>query len=303
MPTPSSVSPVNSLLSYYAAPGMMSDPGAYAGMLAGLPDDLATLCQVVQNNLIHVFWAERYGRQLSDEEKAPLQLRSVSQKLALMQQADGRPLGAARALEMRQVGNCRDFSLLLASILRHQGRPARARCGFGAYFLPNHYEDHWVCEYWNAEKGRWVLVDAQLDDLQKEAMGISFDTLDVPRDQFVIGGQAWQMCRQGAAAPEQFGIFDMHGWWFIFGNVVRDFLALNKVEILPWDYEMPMFAHRLEDPLPDDPAELEFYDRIAALTLAGNGTFAEIRQMYESDPRWRVPAAWGTPEPGIFIPG
>jgi hypothetical protein len=73
--------------------------------------------------------------------------------------------------------------------------PARPRCGFGAYFLPNHYEDHWVCEYWNEAGGRWVLVDAQLDELQRNVLETSFDTLDVPRDQFIVGGAAWKMCR------------------------------------------------------------------------------------------------------------
>ena len=41
------------------------------------------------------------------------------------------------------MGNCRDFSTMLCTVLRYQNTPARARCGFGAYFLPDHYEDHW----------------------------------------------------------------------------------------------------------------------------------------------------------------
>ena len=89
--------------------------------------------------------------------------------------------------------------------------PARARCGFGAYFLPNHYEDHWVAEYWNAAEERWVLVDAQLDEFQRREMQVAFDPLDVPRDQFIVGGAAWKMCRSGVADPDSFGIFDMRG--------------------------------------------------------------------------------------------
>ena len=54
-------------------------------------------------------------------------------------------------------------------------------------------------------------------------------------DRFLTGGQAWQMCRSGGANPDDFGIFDMRGPWFMQGDLVRDFLALNKVEILPWD--------------------------------------------------------------------
>ena len=35
--------------------------------------------------------------------------------------------------------------------------------------------------------------------------------------------------------PDQFGIFDWHGQWFVQDNLVRDFLSLNKIELLPWD--------------------------------------------------------------------
>ena len=280
------------LLDYYAHAGMMTAPGKHADLLSGLPTNLPALCQVVQQNMLHVFWAERYGRVLSDADKQPLDIRQVSHKLALMRHVDARPLTKARPLEKRQVGNCRDFSLLLTSILRRQGRPARARCGFATYFIPDHFEDHWVCEYWNAEQGRWVLVDAQLDEFQQGVLKPDFSTLDVPRDRFIVAGQAWQMCREGQAQPEQFGIFDMNGWWFIWGNVVRDFLSLNKVEILPWDYEIGFFTHRLEDPFPEDPAEIAEYDRVAALTLAGDAAFPEMRKFHSGDERWRIPVSW-----------
>jgi hypothetical protein len=121
---------------------------------------------------------------------------------------------------------------------------------------------------------------------------VPFNPLDVPRNQFIVAGQAWQMCRTGAAAPEQFGIFDMHGWWFIFGNVIRDFLAYNKIEILPWDWwESPVWNHRLEDPL--EPEErLGPYDRLAALTLAGDACLAEMHALYASEPGFHPPAEW-----------
>ncbi|MBK8331835.1 MAG: hypothetical protein IPL07_05490 [Acidimicrobiaceae bacterium] len=49
------------------------------------------------------------------------------------------------------------------------GRPGSARrCGFGAYFVPGFYEDHWVAEYWDPEERRWTMVDAQLDDTWRE---------------------------------------------------------------------------------------------------------------------------------------
>ena len=277
--------PITNPLEYYACPGPMTDPGEHAALFDGLPADVPALCQAVQGVMLHIFWAERYGVTLSEERKQEVNIRPVAQKLARIRELDDRPLTIARPLDKKLVGNCRDFSVMLCAMLQHQGVPARARCGFGAYFLPNHYEDHWVCEYWNADKGRWVMVDAQLDALQRQVLEIAFDPCDVPRDQFLVGGKAWHVCRTGQADPEAFGIFDMHGLWFIRGDLVRDFLALNKVEILPWD-GWGLIARRDEELSADDMALL---DRIAALTLVDDPPFAEVRAIYERDARLRTP--------------
>jgi hypothetical protein len=276
------------LLQFYATPSELTDPGKHAELFANLPTDIASLCEIVQGIMVHIFWAERYGLSLSDERKAEVQIRGVAQKLARLRELDDRPLTEVRPLERKLVGNCRDFSLLLCAMLRHQGVPARARCGFGAYFLPNHYEDHWVCEYWNADQEHWILVDAQLDALQREVLHPPFDPLDVPRDQFLTGGKAWLICRAGKADPAQFGIFDMSGMEFIRGDLMRDVFALNKVEILPWDFGWGLIT--------DDPIEvkgqtpdLHFLDHLAHLTLGGDEAVTELRALCITDRRLRVP--------------
>lgn len=273
-------------LEFFAAHGPMTDPGAHARLLDELPSDVAGLCRVVQGLMVHVFWADQYGLQLPEERKGELQLRTVAAKLERLLELDQRPLAQARPLDRRLVGNCRDFSVLLAAMLRHQGVPARARCGFGRYFLPNHYEDHWVCEYWSAAQGRWVLVDAQLDELQSSKLAIPFSPLDVPRDQFVVGGHAWQLCRTGQADPNTFGIFDMAGLWFVRGDFVRDVAALNKVELLPWDSWG--IIERPDDQLSAD--DLAFLDQVAAQTSGDVPAFEQVRAWYEHDERLRVPA-------------
>jgi hypothetical protein len=241
---------------------------------------------VVQGLLIHIFWAERYGLKLPEERKEQeVNLRGVARKLKRIQELDTAPLTVERRLEEKLVGNCRDFSVLLCAMLRHQGIPARARCGFATYFLPDHYEDHWVCEHWKADERRWVMVDAQLDAFQREALGIAFDPLDVPPGQFVTGGLAWQMCRAGEADPDKFGIFEWHGIWFVRGDLIRDFLALNKVEILPWDGGWGFLAD-------EQNMEAEIMDSITRLSLAGDEAFAEIRATYESDPRFHIPGEY-----------
>ena len=281
-------SSLDRVLSYYTQPGLMTDPREQAHLFDGLPTSVPALRDVVQGLMVHIFWAERYGLNLNDERKQEVQLRMLPRQLARIQALDPRPLTQPRAMEQKLVGNCRDHSVLLSAMLQHHGVPARARCGFGAYFMPNHYEDHWVCEYWNAGQQRWVLVDAQLDQLMCDVMRVPFDPLDTPCDQFITGGKAWQMARSGAADPDQFGIFDMKGLWFIRGNLLRDLFALNKVEVLPWDHWGLISKDERE--LTD--GDMALLDRVAELTLAGNDCFDEVRALYEHTPSLRMPADW-----------
>lgn len=282
-------------LAYYSRPGMMTNAREYGSMLEGIPDDLGSICKIVQGNLVHVFWAERMGLTLTSNQQLSLQARPVVEKLALMSQTNSQPIIVPRPLQQRQVGNCRDFSVLFCAILRHKGIPARTRCGFGAYFVPDHYEDHWVCEYWNTKTRRWVMVDSQLDLLQRDALHISFDPLDVPPEGFIIAGRAWKMCRTGKSDPDKFGIMDMHGLRFVWGNVVRDFLSLNKIEILPWDGGWGFLNQKLSDPLPDKET-LELYDRIAAMTVNVNKDFRKVLAYYKSEPQLHLPSDWDMSE-------
>jgi len=275
--------PAESILAFYGSPGPVTDFGSHAAIAEALPADIVGMRDVVQGLLLHVFWAERYGVQLAEDRRAELNLRRVDRQLERLLELASSPLSLARPLQRRLVGNCRDFSTLMAGLLRARGMPARARCGFATYFSPDRFEDHWTCECWDAAGGRWRLVDAQLDAFQRAALKIDFDPLDVPRDRFLCGGAAWQACRSGAADPERFGIHDMHGLWFVRGDLVRDFAALNKVELLPWDHG---WGH-LGD---EDEAAYPLMDRIARLSQAPDESFHEIRSLFAADPGFSPPA-------------
>jgi hypothetical protein len=281
-------------LTYYAEPGPMTAPGPYASLLDALPGELPALVKSLQGVMLHRFWAESYGVSLTDERKAEVNLRRVDRQLARIVELDDRPLTEARSHQRKLVGNCRDFAVLLAAVLRHRGVPARARCGFGTYFTPGRYEDHWVCEVWDAAQSRWVLVDAQLDERMIDVLKPDFDPLDTPRDRFIVGGKAWQLCRSGAADPDDFGIFDMHGIEFVRGDLLRDFLAFNRIEILPWDGGWGyMVALEPEQVAP----VYALMDRVAELVRAADASasdddWAAIRTLYEQDAGFHPPADW-----------
>jgi hypothetical protein len=274
---------------YYMNHGPMTAPGANAGEVKALSKDLAAQCQVVQGVLIHRDLARwLYDLPLSDEQQNEAHVRPVSAMLARLRALDSRPMAIAREPAHRLPSVCRHFSLMLTAILREQDIAARARCGFAAYFTPGKFEDHWVCEYWNAAQGRWTLVDAQLDAVQRRALKISFNPLDVPRYQFIVAGDAWQSCRAGRADPDRFGLSHtpgLLGWWFIAGNVVRDLAALNRMEMLPWDVWGAM-------PRPDEQLgekRRAFFDRPAEVTRVPDPSFAELRELYNDD-GLRVPS-------------
>jgi len=273
---------------YYAHHGAMTAAGPHRAELRTLPREIGALCEVIQGMLIHRDMAPfLYRTTLSEEKRDEAHTRPVAAMLARIHSLDAKPLTSPRQPTHRMAAVCRHFATMLTAILREQGVPARARCGFGAYFTPGKFEDHWVCERWDAARARWILVDAQLDAVQREALRIDFDPLDVPRNRFVVAGDAWQMCRSGRADPDRFGLSYIHlqGLWFVAGNVLRDFASLNRVEMLPWDVWglMTMDDAGLTD------QNKELLDRIAALSLAGDDAFTEIRAIYESEDRLRVP--------------
>ena len=81
-------------------------------------------------------------------------------------------------------GICAIFLLPLQRFAGKQGFLPE-RCGFAAYFEPGKYIDHWVLEYWHQEQERWIMADAQLDELQQSALKIEFDPLDIDAEQFI----------------------------------------------------------------------------------------------------------------------
>jgi hypothetical protein len=268
-------------LDTYRTPVAMSDAGRQARLFDGLPHDVGGLAQVVQGLMVHEHIAPAYGLTLGPEQHAQAQLRPVEKILETIAAQDRKPLPIARPAGERVVGVCRHFTLLHVAMLRAQGVAARARCGFGAYFVERMFIDHWVTEYWNEAQKRWVLVDAQLDGRQRELFKIGFDPLDVPRDQFLVAGQAWELCRAGKADPDSFAILDMHGLWLIAGNVIRDVAALNNHEMLPWDVWGAMTRNDAELDLP-------LIDRLAELSHAPDEHPGELQAAYE-DRRIAVP--------------
>jgi hypothetical protein len=280
--------PDHDMLGDFARQSPLSSPGHHAALLSPLPADPASIASVVQGLVLYEHVASAfYGTAIPDARRSESHIRPLERMLDALLALDEAPLSVARPPQKRLVGICRHFTLMALAMLRDKGVPARARCGFGAYFNPGYFEDHWVCEYWNAAERRWALLDAQIDAVWQRQLGIARDMTDVPRDWFLTASDAWSACRSGDLDAARFGIefTRMRGLWFVAGNLLRDAAALNKAELLPWD---TWGLH----PAPNaalDPSELAFFDELAELTRRPDERFRELRALYESDARLRVP--------------
>ncbi|RPI32183.1 MAG: transglutaminase domain-containing protein [Chloroflexota bacterium] len=292
------------ILQYYRQPGAITRIDKYHSFLDWLADDVRVIFQVVQGILIHDSWIEQYGGKIDWSHSYDTQTAYMEDLLDKALQLDPRSLALPRSLESRVVCCCREFATLLCAILRHKGIPARSRCGFGRYFSPDYYEDHWMCEYWDQGQGRWVQVDPQIDPFQQSTLQLDFSPLDMPAGRFTVAGEVWQKCRSGEVDPmrcgipcdpKAFGLESLYGLWFVRGQLLRDFAALNKVETVPLLVRLgkglSWRAWRLVGASDGElsPEDYELLDTIAGYSAWPDRHFEEIRSLYLSNPDLQVP--------------
>lgn len=266
---------------FYATQSRITDPGPQADRYADLPRDIAGISRVVQGLVLHYF-GDKHLYDYPPERTHEVNTRYVADILGRIDELLPAPLDETRPPSARIIGCCRDFTALAVSMLRHAGIPARARYGFADYFVPGYYFDHVVVEFWNGSD--WQLVDAQLGQGR-----FDFDVLNVPRDRFLVGGRAWQMCRIGQANPEHFGLgpdTPVRGWWFIQGRMLLDLAALNRLEMLCWD-EWSYGVESDTDSLSEE--DLALLDHVAAACQQGDAGFEEVRRLFHEEPRLRLP--------------
>jgi hypothetical protein len=91
------------------------------------------------------------------------------------------------------------------------------------------------------------------------------------------------------------GILDVRGLWFVRGQLLRDFAALNKIQLVPYlvrtmrnlDWKSWRLMSLDDNELTD--SELLLLDYIAELTLDADNNIGEIRKMYSENDPLQVP--------------
>ncbi|MFG1684002.1 transglutaminase-like domain-containing protein [Nonomuraea sp. NPDC049269] len=260
----------------YSGPGVFTRLDAdQLPLTKGLPTAPVDICEIAQGLVIQPHDAASLP--IPQERLAEKNLRSTSDIIRSLTSLDPAPLDVPRPAHLRVVGTCRHFALLSCALLRLQGIPARARCGFATYFVPGKSVDHWITEYWRTDEQRWVRIDTEILGSQNLVTAPE----DLATGEFLTGGEAWSLYRQGSADPDSFGVTGVaHAWGVaeIRGNAIRDLAALQKIEMLPWDEWGRMETSYQGATGPDYDSLMD----VIATTCAADNPEA-MAQLYESE--------------------
>ncbi|WP_433656629.1 transglutaminase-like domain-containing protein [Nocardia sp. CA-128927] len=291
-------------ISYYTTQSTFTDPGALVAWVAALDPDPVALREAASGLVFH-FWGNgditEHG--FAPQRRAEIDLRYAEDIFARLFELNPAPLDAERAPTERVVGCCRDFTLLFVAMARHHGIPARSRTGFASYLMPGWAADHTIAEVWDADQGRWRLIDPQFAPGYRDPTdGRLLDVLDMPRDRFLVGADAWAACRSGEANPDRFVVSPeqpapfLRSWPQLRHNLVLDLAALNKHEMILWDIWGP-----LDLSAQVDARTMTEMDALSELLRDPATEIDRIRAAFE-DGALRVPAVVHTATPPAGVP-
>lgn len=252
-------------IDFYRTPGARTVLPALSDRAGELRHEPEDIYRTVRGLVIHE-GAIRYRGLAPEPGQLAGNEAGAGQILDQALQLDPGPLGDARPVRRRVVGQCYHITVLHTALLRGCGTPARARCGFASYFEPEKWIDHWVTERWDA--GRWIAEDADAGRLELS-----------PAD-FRPAGAAWLACRRDGEDPGGYGNRMEWGWPELRGSLLSDAAALLKNEQFMWNgWELAT-----EPPIAD-PEEEAWLDRLAELTL-DDALLPELAARIEANPRF-----------------
>jgi Transglutaminase-like superfamily len=272
---------------YYASHSVESDPKELGELLDALPKDPKPLLDAVAGLILDTALVAPLGIVCPPDSADDIEIRPLREMLARIIGHGSGLLATPRPPEKRFIGACRDYALLACSALRHHGVPARVRVGFANYFEPGFHDDHWITEYWDGAS--WRLMDSELTPGARRHFAVTFDPCDVPRDRFATAGLTWRGVRAGRIDPARCGVWSIGiaGVWFVAGSVVRDLAALNKREMLPWDYWG--ISRGMSPKTPVSEAAAARLDSLAALIADREPDWQALREIYDREEVLRVP--------------
>ncbi len=265
-----------SVLDFYRQYSPYTDPGEYAYLYKNLPDSLPALCSLIKSQSIHPFAELPQYRDRIPKERWNEWLTTfptVQSILKGLLSYDSRGFVKDRKVENRLILGCRENAILLASILKYRGIPARVRAGHAAYLEPGLHLSHTICEVWNEHDKRWMLVDP------------STGMVDFSREEFDFSNDLWLKLRKGEINPDLYmAPPNYRGLVSIVGKISPDLSSLLGTEFTLTQYAPMMeYVFKNNNQLPKE--QTEILDRICELMKSIDAdNLSKLQEIYNNTP-------------------
>ena len=286
------------MLDFYKQTSQFTDLGYYKEFAKKLPNDINELCILQRMQIIHpVAYHDKDIRSKSkcfwgDMTKVPI--------TRLDYEEDYFPTAQSMIAELLRKNpnynikreakdkiniTCRGQAILLASILKAKGIPARARSGFAPYIKYDGINyDHWITEYYDENENVWRLVDAD-EHCPDHEMG--FDLNNIPYDKFIFGANAYLGLRQKTIKPESI-LYSSNpvtlGMKAALRGLFYDFHSLMNNEII--FLHVPKYIKDKDFELSEE--EYLELDELAILMLNPNKNFKELKEIWNTNIKYRI---------------
>lgn len=280
---------------FYLQTSIFTDAGPYVDYYRSLPDNLEELTRLVLDQTIHRkelirSCIKQKETGISDDKIAEEYpwwkyrshddiLLTASAITSELFRLDYRGFVHEREIRKKVVITCRYVAVLMASILKAKGIPARVRSGFADYFSDKGiFYDHWIVQYYDEIEDRWVNVDPDPDSGSTHT--------DLEHEKFGWIAEIWLDVRSGKKDISKY----VHGTRFKGLNMLAytlffDFHALMGDEISYLFFPTYIDSDEFFSLSPDDLKEL---DDIALLMLDPQANFEELRYIFYNDKKLRV---------------
>jgi len=215
------------VLDFYRQYSSFTDPGELKYLYKNLPDSLPELCSLITSQFIHPYVElPQYRDQIPKERwNESLKYPTVNSVLKGLLSYDSRGFVKDRKPEDRLILGCRNNAIFLASILKYRGTPARVRYGHVTYLIPDFHASHTICEVWNNNEKRWMLVDP------------STGMIDFSREKFDFSNDAWLKMQKEELDPKLYGFPGKYsGLVSIVGKVCPDLASILGTEYTVYQY-------------------------------------------------------------------
>ena len=282
------------ILNHYLQFGTFTNPGRYKEFLQNLPNDVKELGNLISHQVIHRVTLKegnakanrdlRYGdmkkypwhRLRCEDDVLPTVVSMVAELLRL----DDRGFKEDRKVEDKIIVTCRFVAILMASILKSKGVSCRVRSGFAPYFFKGSW-DHWINQYWNKDKQKWITFDA--DGFFDSTIG--FDQYDMPEEKFDWAANTWRGIRRGKLDANNFiNAGGFKGLMPVLWAIFYDFHSLMNNEILYM--QTPCYVANKFDKLTEK--DFEEIDELAKLMLESDKNFDELVKVWNTKKRFRI---------------